>query len=198
MRTRSLLFLLMVIMMLTAACGSEDDQPPQDGRPPAETPIFNLRPDVLVAQSGNWTLLPASVDFQERSSLVLTASYQHSSGTVTGNISINLFRTFAEARRDFEARLAEWRADANNLVTLIPAFADEAYTLNHNQAGIALVDGDGYLQVEAVGDGAQSSADLLNLLQIGVDVLRVRQPPSTQRGTLGQATRLPPDVTPQP
>lgn len=195
---KKLLLLLTALFLLAACNGKEDD--PSEQPTAAVTPIFYLQSNALPIEAGVWSLNPESVNYEERqAALILNGQYRHVTSTGIASLSLNVYRNAPEAQQTFNDRLAEWQSNPANVVERITAFGDDAYTLNSNQAGIALVNGDGLLLLTIEGEAANTDLELLHLMQFGVEILGQRnQPPPPQENVASATLAIPPTETPQP
>jgi hypothetical protein len=191
MRKTTLRLAFLFMLAVLSACGGDEASTPPIGE--ESTPVrYNLRTDALSPQVGVWALVPESVKLEEREpGLVLSAAYDHRPTGSRATFTATVYRDPALARRVLEERLAAWRGASANRVEEIRPLADATYLLNETEGAIALVDGDSTLDVAVQTDQGLTRLDFLSVVQIGVNVLRVRTDAPVQQGGLGNAT-LPP------
>lgn len=191
-----LLILWICLIAFLAACGGNDsDSDPENAVVPTQPIVLVLQSEALPQTAGEWVLDATTVNREERQiGLVLTATFVNPANQARGGITLTAYTTYEEARKVFDERVAAWQADSSQTVEAISSLGDGSYTLNETQSAIALVDGNGIVQVDMADPSLATHLELLSLLQVGVNVLRERElPVLANGGTLGNATLAPPN-----
>lgn len=191
------LILIFLLIPLLAACGDDSDDDETVNNPGTPTPSFLLRADSLPLSLGGWTMVDGTLNLVEReAAIILSADYTSTASPAVAKLNLSLYRDAGEARTVFNDRLAALQSDSTIRLEEVSTLADEAYTVNGNQGGLALVDIYGVLILEFQGEVTHSEFDTLNLMQIGVNALRVRAERS--QGGLGSKPILVEEPTQQP
>ncbi len=191
------LILIFLLIPLLAACGDDSDDDETVNNPGTPTPSFLLRTDSLPLSLGGWTMVDGTLNLIEReAAIILSADYNSTASSAVAKLNLSLYRDAGEARTVFNDRLAALQSDSTIRLEEVSTLADEAYTVNGNQGGLALVDTYGVLILEFQGEVTHSEFDTLNLMQIGVNALRVRTERS--QGGLGSKPILVEEPTQQP
>lgn len=192
--------LLVLLLVLLTACGGGDDNDSDETSQNATaipTPNFLLVVDSLPPAFGGWTVVEGTLTLEEGTdSIVLSADYTSPDTPAVAQLDLTLYRDAGQAQQDFSDRVAALQSDSSVELTHLTTLADDAYLINTNQGGLALVDINGVLVLAMAGDTMpHDEYDVLNLMQIGVNALRARTVNSG--GGLGSAT-LAPIVTATP
>lgn len=182
---------LLVIGFLLAACGGDGDEEESNvGATSVPTPLFLLRDDTLPPEIGGWVMVEGTLSLtQNEETIVLSADYTRADSPAVAELNLTLYRDIAAAQQFYNDRVAALQADSSITLNHLTTLADDAYTINENQGGIALVDENGVLELSFAGESTHDELDTLGLMQVGVNALQVRT--EKPGGGLGSATLAP-------